>query len=172
MDSLEVLKSLLSIPDHCVGVFPADQIPRVWTCPTAYVFNTDDHRKPGTHWVSIYVDTKRNGYYFDSYGIEPMVPDHINRLRKNCKQFRCNTVQLQSLTSNVCGQFCIMFLHYMCAGMGVKKFMENFSTNLFRNDEIARNFVSRKSTKKNFIGNGGSCNVRFLQNSCCKMSLL
>ena len=54
-----------------------------------------------------------------------------------------------------------MFLHYMSAGKGVEKFMENYSTNLFRDYEIARNFVSRKRIKKNFIGNGGSCNVRF-----------
>lgn len=153
-------------------MFPADQIPRTWMKPTAFVFNTDKHTKPGMHWVAIYVDCNNEGYYFDSYGIPPFVPDHINRLRKNCKHFRWNVKQLQSETSDVCGQFCLMFLHYMSNGSGFKSFLRNFSDDLKKNDSIARSFVTTKTLAKyNFSGNGG-CLVHYLQSSCSKISLL
>lgn len=37
------------------------------------VFNLDPHDKPGSHWVSLYVDLINGGiYYFDSYGHPPV----------------------------------------------------------------------------------------------------
>ena len=37
------------------------------------VFNLDPHDKPGSHWVSMYVDLNNGGiYYFDSYGYKPL----------------------------------------------------------------------------------------------------
>ena len=101
----------------------ADQIPRVWMKPTAFVVNTD----------------------------------HINRLRKNCKSkmFRWNSVQLQSDTSDVCGQYCIMFLRYMCKSLSIEKFLINFSKNLVKNDDIVRSFVQYENVDANFVGNSG-----------------
>lgn len=81
MNTLEILKYLSEFPSHTSGVFPADQIPREWTKPTAFVRKTDDYTKPTHH--------------FDSYGLIPIIPDHMNRLRKNCKLFRRNNTQLQ-----------------------------------------------------------------------------
>ena len=173
MDSLQILKSLSKIHSHTVGVFPADQIPRVWMRPAAFIVNTDDHTKSGTHWVAIYIDKCSNALYFDSFGLPPFVPDHINRLRKNCKKIRWNNVRLQSDFSDVCGQYCIMFLRYMSEGLGYHKFIENFSENLDKNDEIVRRYVGcKKRSNKSFIGSGG-CIIRCVQ-SCCpaKMSLL
>lgn len=135
------------------------------------VINTDPHTKPGMHWIAIYVDSSGHGLFFDSYGNPPFVPDHINRLRKNCKTFRWNSLQLQSPLSDVCGQFCIMFLQYMSNGLGFEKFISNFSDDLKKNDAIARNFVRSRHVTDTFVGSGG-CAVRCLQNCASKMSLL
>ena len=70
-----------------VGVFPADQIPWVWTKPTAFVVNTDHHTRPVMHWVAVYVNKSCDGLYFDSLGISPVIPDHINRLQKILNHF-------------------------------------------------------------------------------------
>ena len=36
------------------------------------VFNLDPHNKPGSHWISLYVDMHNGGiYYFDSYAKPP-----------------------------------------------------------------------------------------------------
>ena len=137
--------------------------------PTGFVVNTDNHTKSGMHWIAIYADTADNILYFDSFGLPPLIPDHINRIRKNCKQFRWNVTRIQGDSSDVCGQYCIMFLTYMYNGLGFNKFIENFSDDFKRNDDIARRFVSLKNT--NFTGNGG-CIVRCLQNCSSKMSLM
>ena len=121
MNSLEKLSCLATIPQHSVSVFTADWIPRVWTKPTACVCNTDNHFKPGNHWVAAYADTLENGWYFDSFGVWPIIPDHISRLRKSFKRLRWNTTHLQSLSSDVCGQYCMIFLYYMSKGLGISK---------------------------------------------------
>ncbi|CAB0044380.1 unnamed protein product [Trichogramma brassicae] len=59
MNSLEISRMLSRISDHTVGVFPADRIPKVWTKPTAFILNTDDHTKPGMHWRFYYHHTTR-----------------------------------------------------------------------------------------------------------------
>lgn len=171
MNSLEILRNLATIRSHTVGVFPADRIPRVWMKPTVFVFNTDNHNKPGLHWVCAYVDKTGVGWYFDSYGLPPIRPEFITRLRKNCKHFRWNTMCLQSESSDVCGQFCIMFLHHMSSGLSMKKFLKKFSADTQKNDTIARNFVKCKKSNNNFKGKGG-CFIRYSQNCCAKMSLL
>ena len=170
MDSLQILEILSRFQSHTVGVFPADQILRVWSKPTALVVNTGDHKRPDMHWVAVYVNKSCDGLYFDSFGIPPVIPDHINRLRKNFKSFRWNTVQLQSDT-DVCGQYCIMFLSYMCKGLGFEKFLDNFSKNLVKNDDIVRSFVQYKNVDANFLGNSGRF-FRYIQRGSSKMSLL
>ena len=167
--SLKILKILSSIQTR--AVFPADQIPRLWTKPTTFIVNTDDHTKPGMLWVAFYVNKFSNGLYFDSLGLPPVIPDHINRLRKNCKTFRWNAIQLQNDGSDVCGQYCIMFSYYMSHSLGFKKFLDNFSENLEKNDNVVKRYVFYKNADGNFTGSGG-CFVRCLQNSRCKMSLL
>ena len=166
-----MLEYLFGLP--WIGVFPADQIPKVWTKPTAFIFKTDGHKKSGAHWVSIYVDQSGSCFYFDSFGSPPLVPNHINRIRKNCTRLRWNVKQLQSATSDVCGQYCLMFLHYMSSGFGISKFLQNFSSDLKTNDFIVRNFKHRKTADKGFVGYGrGMYSIRCLQNANSKLSLI
>jgi len=79
------------------------------------------------HWVAIHVDSYGYGHYFDSYGIPPFMSDHIKSLRKTCKRFRWSSKQLQSETSDVCGQFCLMFSHYMTNGSGFAVLLCSFN---------------------------------------------
>lgn len=148
MDSLEIYHILTNLPNHTIGVYPSDMIPETWEKPVAFVFNTDSSRKPGAHWVAAYVDEKSRGHYFDSYGLKPQIPDHIARLRKNCKTLRYNDLQLQSVSSDVCGHFCIMFLYFMASGIGFHEFINMFSRDTQQNDDIVREFVENLITQK------------------------
>ena len=124
------------------------------------------------YWVAFYIDKFSNGLYFDNFGLPPIIPDHINRLRKNCKTFRWNAIQLQNDGSDVCGQYCIMFLYYMSHGLGFNKFLDNFSEKFEKNDNVnVKRYVLYKNADGNFTGDGG-CFIRCLQNSRSKMSLL
>ena len=175
MNSLDLLEALKRIETHTIGVYPADKIPKFWGKPAALIVNTDDHTKPGTHWVALYVNGNGNGYYFDSYGLPPIIPQHLNRLRRNCNQFRWNTKQLQSNFSSVCGQFCILFLHYMCSGFSMHQFLSLFSDDFYRNDKLVRDyynvFMSSKhylSHSREFTGNGI---LHFPVQGCCSKLL-
>ena len=123
------------------------------------------------HCVAFYVDKSSNGLYFDSFGLPPIIPDYINRLRKNCKTFRWNVIQLQNYGSDACGQYCIMFLYYMSHGLGFKKFLDNSSENFEKNDNVVKRYVLYKNADGNFTGDG-ECFVRCLQNCRSKMTLL
>lgn len=161
MDSLEIHRVLVNLPNHTIGVYPSDMIPETWEKPVAFVFNTDNSKKPGSHWVAVYVDKKSRGHYFDSYGLKPYIPDHIARLRKNCKTFRYNDHHLQSISSDVCGHFCIMFLFFMASGIEFQEFINLFSRDTHQNDAIVREFVenviAQNTTPKNKLAqlNGG-----------------
>ena len=80
MNNVQIQRILSRIPNHAVGVFAADQIPLVWTRPTAFIFNTQSHDKSGLHWVPIYVNINGDAWYFDSFSVPPYIPDHINRI--------------------------------------------------------------------------------------------
>lgn len=170
MNSLEILRALALIPDHTIGVYPSDMIPETWQIPAALVFNTDNSKKSGTHWVAAYVDRESSGYYFDSYGLKPYIPDHVMRLRKNCKTLRYNDHQLQSVSSDVCGHFCVMFLYYMACGLGFREFLKLFTLDLHKNDlvveefvdELVANKVTSRARKSDVLNGSGLCSQ-----TCC-----
>ncbi|KAM0726794.1 hypothetical protein ACS0PU_006955 [Formica fusca] len=66
---------------------------RVWTRLTAIVANTDDHNRSGEHWVAFFLDEHGTGTYFDSYGIPPLHPGFLLRLRRNSIIHRWNIQQ-------------------------------------------------------------------------------
>lgn len=176
MNSLEILQALLQIPRHTIGVYPSDLIPKKWGKPAAFVFNTENSKKPGAHWVAVYVDKKAHGYYFDSFGMPPFVQDHIDRLRENCKMIKFNKKQLQSESSVVCGQFCIMFLFYAAHDIELHKFFDLFASDLEKNDSIVEEFAAKvqnhaKKKKKKTDGMfsvGNGCDRRFFLQSCVR----
>lgn len=148
MNTQQIRKALRYLPIATTGVFPADEIPRLWTRPAGIIANTDEHTKPGEHWVAMYVDRDGRGWYFDSYGLPPIIPQHLARLRRNCKFFRCNIKQLQSNSSDVCGQFCVIFLHFMSCGFGMAKFNDLFTDNPRKNDELVREYYKASASRQ------------------------
>ncbi|XP_043285728.1 titin homolog [Venturia canescens] len=177
MNTQQIRDALRYLPIATTGVFPADEIPRTWTRPAGIIVNTDEHSKPGEHWVAMYVDRNGSGWYFDSYGLPPIIPQHLERLRRNCKFFRFNVKQLQSDSSDVCGQFCFIFLHLMSCGFGMDKFNNLFSDNPRKNDEIVRQyykaFASRRinnSVRKNDMMSGGGGSFTDRRFACTQRS--
>lgn len=161
------------IPHHSVGVFPADRIVQKWTKPCAFVFNTDDHTKIGTHWVAIYVDKNNRGLYFDSYGLPPLIRHHLRVIRKNCRQLRWNTIQLQSPESANCGHYCVMFLHFLSLLGTMQQFQNIFSENLQENDRISAKYVKKickkvKNSRLSYTGRGRFCKHYPCQKSFCQ----
>lgn len=136
MNSIEILQALHHLSARYAGVFPADRLPRVWTRSTALIANTDEHDRPGQHWVAFYIDEQGKGTYFDSYGLPPLDPRFLQRLRRNSTSHQWNTVPLQGTFSQTCGQYCCVFLHYMCSGFTLRHFLRRFTGDRHRNDRL------------------------------------
>jgi len=127
MDTLQILCTLRNVKSF-LGVFPSDILPNSITPSGTVIINADPHTEKGSHWLAIHFETKASSaYYSDSYGISPIIPAKQAFVKRNCTVWVYNTVQLQGLTSTVCGQYCCLFALYMDKGYTPKQFID-FST--------------------------------------------
>ena len=133
MNTHQLTRLLPSNVRHA-GVYAADRIPLQLPAFSALIVNTDCYNFPGKHWNAIFIDYDNTGFFFDSYGMPPYVPHHLDSLRRNCKRIFYNTITLQSDQSNVCGQFCIAFLHAMSRGVKLAEFQNYFVSDRKQND--------------------------------------
>ena len=148
MNTLQLLRANRAFPVPAVGVYPADRIPLRWPRPYALIINTDNHDRPGVHWVAVYLNKNGHAIFFDSYGMPPSVSHHHQRIRKNSTRFGWNTKRLQSFNSTVCGQYCVMFLYFMSHGYTLDHFYNLFSNNYKLNDNFVRQFFKKISNNR------------------------
>ena len=105
-----------------LGVFPSDMLPRSVTQTGTVIINTDPHTEKCSHWLAVHFFPKSSSaYYFDSYGILPLVTDTKAFIRRNCTVWDYNKRQLQGLTSNTCGKYCCLFALYMTIRRATRK---------------------------------------------------
>lgn len=112
MNTVELNSVLSTFPQpYFTGVFAANRLPIHVTPPACIIVNTDSDKKPGTHWVSIFIDKHYNGKFFDSYGLPPLVKDHLTFIRRNTKKWSYSTKRYQATFSNVCGLYALVTLY-------------------------------------------------------------
>jgi hypothetical protein len=131
MDTLENYRALRDVLTF-VGVVPSVLMP---TNPLpglvnyTLIINTDVHNGPGSHWVTVHLNTRSStGYYFDSYGLFPLVSAIRHYLRRNCTLWNYNTRTLQGFTTDVCEQYACLFALCMDRGLGPRQFVDLFGT--------------------------------------------
>jgi hypothetical protein len=161
MNSEQLLHSLRYFnKTHCnafsIGVFAANQLPSIYKKPAAFIANTDDQGKPGTHWVAFYIPQSGRIEFFDSYGLPPLVNGHLSFL--NGRLWSHNRRELQSLTSDVCGHYCLMFLACRMNGHPLKSFQTLFTRDFAANDrqvETCSNKILKHLRLANCAHSGG-----------------
>ena len=97
---------ILKLDKNYIGTYSKDNCP-VLKNNQSTIINLQDSDKNGSHWVS-YKKIGNKIYYFDSYAV-PFVNNIIKNQYPNHK-FICNIYRIQSMDSNQCGRFCILFL--------------------------------------------------------------
>lgn len=126
------------------GVYSANNIPGyVCTYPAAYIFNTHPKHKPGEHWVSVYFSAKKEGTYFDSFGLPPIDKRVLRFLQKNTTKWTYSNKVLQHPFSFLCGGFCIYFLIKKCQGQSLNTLLKGFRFDLDLNDNKIIRFLKR-----------------------------
>lgn len=129
-----------------LGVFPADKLPKIRADrPFSLICNTHVEVMPGEHWCAIYRDVDGRMEFFDSYGRPPKENSvYIEQwLKRYSKTLNMSNVQLQSEHSNVCGLYCILYLHQRSLGVTLNEFINAFDEcNLHANDEYVFDTVS------------------------------
>jgi hypothetical protein len=105
-----------------------------------YIYNLNNSKQKGSHWVSLYKNKSGKSFYFDSYGfvcdkeIEPYI-----------KPYKYNHHQIQDINSSSCGYYCIAFIVFMkyCDNK-FDDFIKMFDKNDFKlNEFILYNFLKR-----------------------------
>ena len=130
-----------------VTVCAADRLPkRIEHYPHGFIVNTDTFSQTGTHWCAIFIRDDKYGEFFDSYG---KGPGYYNSyfsifLRENTTSFAFNEKRIQSNQSNVCGLYCLFYLHQRFKGLSLIKVNQMFSaTNFELNDSFISRLISR-----------------------------
>ena len=101
MDNVQILFTLRNV-NSFLGVIPSDILSNSIARSGTVIINADPHTEKGSHWLAIHFEPKASSaYYFDYYGISPLVPTLHAFLRRNCTVWVYNTVQLQGMTSTV-----------------------------------------------------------------------
>ena len=154
MNGLEIEKTLTDVfaasrkysrNAKFLGVFAKDRLPVTIPrdCPCLLVANTDDHSKPGQHWVAMYIQSN-NAYaeYFDSFG-EPPLPVFASYLLRHAKRIKCNRKQIQSIASMYCGQYVVLYCAFRAIGYKVHKFASMFTKDFGFNDMFAHHLACK-----------------------------
>ena len=130
MHTVQILCTLRNVKSF-FSVFPSDILPNSITRDGTVIINAETHTEKGSHWLAIHFEPKASSaYYFDTYGFSPIIPSIQAFIRHNCTVCVYNTVQLQGLTSTVCGQYCCLFAVYMGKGYTPKQFVGLFNADI------------------------------------------
>ena len=105
MSNLKI-DEILKHDKNYIGTYSKDKVP-IFKNNESTIVNLDDSLGKGTHWIS-YKKINDKIFYFDSYGVA-YIPDIIKNQYSNHK-FICNIYRIESMDSNQCGRYCILFV--------------------------------------------------------------
>lgn len=135
-------KSLQRIANDLIpsfdGVFPINNLPITPKKSYILIANTDPDNLAGKHWIAVII-RNGEGYVFDPLGnAPPLKLQHWMNLR--AISWSCNTRQVQSNDSTLCGYFCIYFLWFATCNALRNEHYNNIMNILFPNTSIYINY--------------------------------
>lgn len=141
MNTIQLIKLFDKYPHGGIfkGVYPCDKLPKKISLPAALIVNLSKSNHQGSHWISIYIDSRRQAEYFDSLGFAIKNWYIKDFLTKNCKKISYNKQQLQHISSNYCGLYAFNFIIYKLQGGSIADFCKKFSKNTIINDIFIHN---------------------------------
>ena len=108
-----------------------DELPKTVKYPSCYVINTKPRSHEGEHWLAVFYDKNKIGYFFDSYGFNPSRYDLENFMNKTSEKWYYNKKRIHGL-STYCGYYCVLFILFKSRKLN---FFSNFTSNYLLNDK-------------------------------------
>ena len=144
--STQIQKYLLYEKDF-LGCFPCDTLPPFpKKLPKTLIINTDNSSESGDHWVGL-VLTKQTCFYFDSYGVGILDANILNYIIEHYLTYIYSVKQIQGVSSEKCGQFCIAFVTHVRSVKDYNFFLDKFDGRkgkLSQNDVVVDRMIGRK----------------------------
>ena len=160
---MQILCALRNVPSF-LGVYPSDLLPtHAITRPGTVIINADPHTRSGSHWLAIRLEPKSSSaFYFDSYGLPPLVPAIQSFLRRTSSVWEYNKTQLQGLTSTVCGHYCCLFALYSDEGLPPRQFVSLLGAR-HADERVLELFASRFGSSVALHRGGQCCSARYIR---------
>ena len=112
--------------------------------PIAMIVNTEPISVPsGGHWVVLYVDSNKNGIFFDSFGHQPWSKFRLF-LKKNAKKTVYNKTVLQSY-DYTCGHHAVFFVMNIAKKKSLQRVLNSYKSHSNPDQMVASYF--RKISK-------------------------
>lgn len=140
MNNFQILDKL---KDYPVTVCSADQVRYIEG--QFVISNTQTSDQPGEHWVTFYFPRDEPCEFFDSMGNLPEYYDvGFEDVLERTKYF-VSTDQIQDSKSDICGLYCIYYVMYRHAGIGMKELLSIFDVfQKKRNDVLVMEKIRQK----------------------------
>ena len=116
LSNVEIASHMRRTSSCFYKVFAYDQF-QPECCPflqIALIVNSEPLTVPMGHWVALYIDKKRRGTFFDSFGMQPW-GKIASFFEKNATSTQFNKIALQTDQTS-CGHHAIFFLTHMSKG--------------------------------------------------------
>ena len=127
-----------------IGVFSVDNLPsnHCLVLPCCLITNLSKSNEKGTHFVAIYISSKNQLFYFDSFGFLPPIWNKplLQFLKPWLKKNQFQTVldrPIQNFNSLFCGWYCAAFC--LIIGnklMSIKHFIQIFEKKLLQKNDL------------------------------------
>jgi hypothetical protein len=117
---LLALSKKIGLKDDPV-IIMRDQLDGISKNTKNVVINMARTKEKGTHWVCFH---NSGGIirYFDSFGMIPLI-EVVKWAKKNKFSLYHNIIQVQSLNSGFCGEYCLLFIYCMENNISIDHFL-------------------------------------------------
>lgn len=129
LTNMDLLRAAQKYNIPLLSVFSKNEPPKK-LIKGGYIINLENsmdsagNRLDGSHWVAMWIDNPDpqhpRGYacYFDPFGFPP--PVEVQHILNKFIPYDVNRTEIQSITTGICGYYCIYFLWYMSRNKKVK----------------------------------------------------
>jgi len=125
------------------GVFAANTLPNNLLVHNVAIVNCCNKNLPGQHWVAICQTDEHTLEFFDSFG-QPPSAYNLQRKLPTSRHIVFNTMTLQHIESEVCGQYCLYYCYYKARGWPMNQLLyQNFSNDTLNNDSRVVSIVNK-----------------------------